>query len=186
MKKLLQLDCFTSTIWKKNTCPEIQVKRELEVKAPPTVPWWPSGNRWITCCATRPACTQGCHGHVWCWLSAGSGCPTPAQQRSGMGGGEREERSTTTRRHWRDARRRCRLALRAATHDDGAVCRAAVQPVPVDKGKKISRVSSGTDVHLMMMFRVCVEKEKRKAQRYPCMHSANTIPSWPSRVFWHL
>lgn len=101
----------------------------------------------------------------------------------GEGGGER---STTTRWHWRDARRRCRLALGAATHDDGAVCRAAVQPVPVDKGKKISRVSSGTDMHLMMMFRVCVEKEKRKAQRYPCMHSANTMPSWPSRVFWHL
>lgn len=69
----------------------------------------------------------------------------PSSDRGWGGGGEeREERSTTTRRHWRDAQRRCRLALGAATHDDGAVCRAAVQPVPVDKGRKISRVSSGT------------------------------------------
>lgn len=50
------------------------------------------------------------------------------------------------------------LALGAATHDDGAVRGAAVQPVPVDKGKNItSQQRQGgkwfADVHLLRMFR---------------------------------
>lgn len=138
-----------------------------------TAPWWPSGSRWTACCGRRPVCTLGCHGHGWYWLSAGFGCPTPLQRKA------QQDRNFLEWNWWG-------LFLKnkdtEVTDDDGAVCRSTVQLVSAKKKQRFALIRKLNNAMLHIVTVVNVHL----CSSYPWIHNANTMPSWPSRVFWHL